>query len=196
MWQAITDKLQNGHVLQYFIQSGKRKLTYAQVIWLWQKKAAFRKFFSALLAHSPFDAFFWECPPLTEKNQHQLFEFVLLDSPQLAGREADCSAFQQHLVHTSESVGNFSNLGGDAHLLVPVPQGVAQHYAHIAAFVRHAAPAQQHALWQKLGELVEVKISQQPLWVSTSGLGVPCLHVRLDSRPKYYEFAPYRQHIV
>lgn len=196
MWQATTDKLQNGHVLQYFIQSGERNLTCAQVIRLWQEEDTFRKFFSALLARCPFDAFFWECPPLTKNNQHKSFEFVLVDSPQLAGVEADCSAFQQHLVHSPESVCNFSNLGGDAQLLVPVPGDGSRHYAHIATFMRHADVYQQHALWQKLGELVEEKISQQPLWISTSGLGVPCLHIRLDSRPKYYQFAPYRNFVI
>ena len=195
MWQATTDKLQNGHVFQYFLQSDERKLTYAQVIRLWQDDGAFCEFFSAQLAHSPFDAFFWECPPLTDANQHQPFEFVLVDSPQLADMEVDCSSFQQHLLHAKEGVCNFSNLGGDAHLLVPVPRGEAQPYAHIAAFVRHADAEQQYALWQRLGKLLEDKISRQPLWLSTSGLGVPCLHIRLDTQPKYYTFAPYRQHI-
>jgi hypothetical protein len=32
-----------------------------------------------------------------------------------------------------------------------------------------------------------------PLWISTSGLGVYWLHVRLDARPKYYTYAPFRQ---
>lgn len=31
-----------------------------------------------------------------------------------------------------------------------------------------------------------------PVWISTSGLGVPWLHVRIDDRPKYYQHAPYR----
>ncbi|MDF9799652.1 hypothetical protein OKW21_004915 [Catalinimonas alkaloidigena] len=29
--------------------------------------------------------------------------------------------------------------------------------------------------------------------MSTSGLGVYWLHIRLDSRPKYYQFDPYRK---
>lgn len=31
-----------------------------------------------------------------------------------------------------------------------------------------------------------------PRWLSTSGLGVSYLHVRIDSRPKYYSFDEYR----
>jgi uncharacterized protein DUF6940 len=29
-------------------------------------------------------------------------------------------------------------------------------------------------------------------WVSTAGMGVPWLHVRLDTRPTYYRHAAYR----
>ena len=31
-----------------------------------------------------------------------------------------------------------------------------------------------------------------PVWVSTAGAGVSWLHVRLDDRPKYYGYQPYR----
>ena len=31
------------------------------------------------------------------------------------------------------------------------------------------------------------------LWLSTAGLGVYWLHLRLDTRPKYYSFQPYRK---
>ena len=30
-----------------------------------------------------------------------------------------------------------------------------------------------------------------PTWLSTAGMGVSWLHVRLDSQPKYYGFAAY-----
>ena len=39
---------------------------------------------------------------------------------------------------------------------------------------------------------MEARIGIQPIWLSTAGMGVPWLHVRLDSRPKYYAFGPYR----
>jgi hypothetical protein len=43
------------------------------------------------------------------------------------------------------------------------------------------------------GAAVAARLSARPLWLSTSGLGVAWLHVRLDSRPKYYSYAPYRR---
>ena len=35
--------------------------------------------------------------------------------------------------------------------------------------------------------------SEDPVWVSTNGDGVAWLHVRIDERPKYYAYAPYRK---
>jgi len=40
---------------------------------------------------------------------------------------------------------------------------------------------------------ITARLSDRPLWVSTSGLGVAWLHVRLDARPKYYQYTPYRE---
>ncbi len=40
--------------------------------------------------------------------------------------------------------------------------------------------------------LVVEEIEPDGAKVSTNGLGVAWLHVRLDTRPKYYTFQPYR----
>ena len=37
------------------------------------------------------------------------------------------------------------------------------------------------------------RTSELPVWVSTNGDGVAWLHVRIDERPKYYAYAPYRK---
>ncbi len=37
------------------------------------------------------------------------------------------------------------------------------------------------------------RIGAMPVWLSTAGAGVSWLHVRLDTRPKYYHHGPYRQ---
>ena len=36
-----------------------------------------------------------------------------------------------------------------------------------------------------------IEAGDMPLWVSTAGLGVSWLHVRLDARPKYYRHDAY-----
>ena len=39
--------------------------------------------------------------------------------------------------------------------------------------------------------LAGIRLGGKPVWLSTAGLGVGWLHVRLDDRPKYYRHAPY-----
>ena len=36
--------------------------------------------------------------------------------------------------------------------------------------------------------------NSRPVWLSTSGMGVPWLHMRLDQVPKYYTYEPFAQH--
>ena len=87
---------------------------------------------------------------------------------------------------------SFANIGGDATLVVPSPRGLDRVYGHLAAFVRGAPESQVRSLWRVLGQVVATLVSNTPVWVSTAGGGVAWLHVRIDSRPKYYAHAEYR----
>ena len=93
----------------------------------------------------------------------------------------------------NKNVVSFPNLRKDATLIVPCPLQENSAYTHIANFTRQAPSFQQIEFWQFLGKKTKENLSQQPLWISTSGLGVYWLHVRLDSYPKYYCFQPYKQ---
>lgn len=107
--------------------------------------------------------------------------------------EPDADPFNEHFDReTGSDVLAFANLGGDAMLVVPRPIADASAYAHIAAFVRHAPQAQRLELWRTVGEATARRLGSKPLWLSTAGGGVAWLHARLDGRPKYYAFAPYR----
>lgn len=192
MWEADRTPLADGRVEQLRIQGSRGVLTWIEVITLWRCSADFDDWFSATLAKSPFGALFWETPPLTNARLGDPFECVLVDSPMLAGIQPDASAFAQQFGSASETVG-FENLGEDAYLVAPCPGAPGQNFAHLAAFVRCATSAQNHALWGALAVALEARLSERPLWCSTSGLGVFWLHVRLDTRPKYYTFDRYRQ---
>jgi hypothetical protein len=76
--------------------------------------------------------------------------------------------------------------------VVPCPIAEPSAYGHLAAFVRLAPNEQQHALWQLVGETMTRRIGTKPVWLSTAGAGVSWLHIRLDNRPKYYGFGPYK----
>jgi hypothetical protein len=107
--------------------------------------------------------------------------------------QADDTDFAEHLCDEAP-VAAFSNLSGDALLIVPRMIAAAESYGHIAAFVRGAPREQQHALLNCLAQEIEKRLAASPnrFWISTAGLGVPWVHVRLDRGPKYYQYRPYR----
>lgn len=153
--------------------------------------AEFPLFFTKTLANSAFESFRWELPGLTKEGWTRSFECVLVESLELQ-TTAKSNAFEEHFI-TDQQVVSFSNLGGDAILVVPTPMAETDAYPHLAAFVRFAPTAQQHLLWQAVGEALEMRVGTKPVWLSTAGAGVPWLHVRLDDRPKYYSYGPYRE---
>jgi hypothetical protein len=169
-------------------------VSYRDVLRSWRDDEAFRSFFVSLLATAPFPAYRWETPPVTASTADREFEFVLLNAPGL-DRTPDPLAFAEQFRSAAKDhrAVAFPNLGNDAVLVVPCPSGPEAAYVHLAAFVRHAPPAQVHDLWQVVGAAMDARLSAKPIWLSTAGMGVPWLHVRLDSRPKYYGFAAYRE---
>lgn len=168
-------------------------LTRAEATRLLASDAAFRTLLVRALADAPQQAFFWECPPTSRTHQDRPFSFVLVDAPSLARTVASPEDFEPRFeARPSDDVLTFPNLGGDATLVVPAPRAEHAHYAHLAAFVRGAPAAQVNALLRALGVAIEKQLSLAPLWVSTAGLGVPWLHLRLDARPKYYRHAPFK----
>ncbi len=46
--------------------------------------------------------------------------------------------------------------------------------------------------WRVAKDGAPLAVGAAPRWLNTSGLGVPWLHVRIDSRPKYITYRPYR----
>lgn len=163
------------------------------VLTLLRDNVVFRDvFIEALLAVS-YQAFRWETPCLTTETLENVFECVVVDSPRLE-RPASQRFFAEHFANTQNDVDviQFPNLGGDALLVVPTPQAVDSAYTHIASFTRFATLSQNHALWQCIGALALERCGDKPIWLNTAGGGVPWLHVRLDSRPKYYRHAPYK----
>jgi hypothetical protein len=105
----------------------------------------------------------------------------------------DPAPFAEHFdaVDATPDVTAFPNLGGDAYLIVPSPRAAATAYPHLAAFARNAPHAQQDALWHAVGLALDARVENRPIWLSTAGLGVAWVHVRLDTSPKYYRHGPY-----
>jgi hypothetical protein len=191
MWQPHAEELANGCITKVYLKD--RPVTFVETLVGWQHDALFRKFFTGLLADAPYSAFRWETPPITTASATRPFEFALINSPELEV-EPDPDAFAEHFTAGArDDVVSFTNLNHDAILVVPAPIDRPSIYVHLGAFVRNAPESQQHALWRLVGWVTESQLGTKPIWISTAGAGVPWLHVRIDSRPKYYRHTPYRE---
>jgi len=183
---------------------GKRSLLWSEAVeWLRGDASTLRTLLSKVFRHIPYEAFFWECPPVSAATaRRRRFEFVALPAPRLGAAKVDPAPFAQHLdAYLGQPIArSFANLGGDSTLVAPAWADARKRdpsaYAHIARFFREAPKAQQTALLQELGEAIFKRFQtvgeQTNIWVSTSGLGVYWLHVRLDLKPKYYQHADYK----
>ena len=189
---AVTSVTESGgRCTRYEVHRGDEPLPYSEVLVLWRNDEPFRSFFLDVLSGSPLEAFRWETPPVTRDTVGRPFEFVLVDAPEIAGAP-DPEPFREHFLPGGPGIVTFENLGRDATLVVPCSRAPDEVYGHLASFVRGAPPPQVHALWQAVAEAVLGALGDRPVWLSTAGGGVFWLHVRLDSRPKYYAYGPYR----
>lgn len=193
MWQLHSEPLADA--TRYTITRDEGiALSFREWLALLERDDDFARWYSAQLAKSAAPAVFWEHPPLCLDTLDRALEFVLVPSTSLAAIDADPSAFAEHFDRaTTAEVVSFDNLRGDATLICPAPRAAPQAYAHLASFVRHAPEAQQRELWRRVATELRAKLSARPLWLSTAGMGVSWLHVRLDAQPKYYRFAPYKR---
>lgn len=182
----------------------------------------FRTLTVKTIIESPFGTFRWETPVVDLNRRDREFEFVLLDSPGL-DRLENRRPFERQMETAApdEIVIEFSNLGRDAVLVVPTfrsgkdvasskstgsmeqPGGEGTlaadaisgqvNYCHLASFLRSASPEQADQLWHCVGAAMGRRMSDKPVWLNTAGGGVAWLHIRLDDRPKYYSYLPFKK---
>lgn len=193
MFQAKSRMLDQDRTRQVRLYQKNRILSRNAVLDLWEHDPEFCDFFRVTLNHADLTAYFWELPAWTSSNLDDDFEFVQIASPALAKTSANARAFQAYFQDHGSEVVTFPNLGRDALLVVPCPLGPAQNYAHLATFVKHAESQQCRELFRQLALAMRERLNHGTVWLSTSGLGVPWLHIRLDSRPKYVVHVPYRR---
>ncbi len=193
MFDAKIQNIENNRVTKYRLTRHDTPLTYSEVLDLWQYDTDFRDYYTQLLASSPFTAYRWETPAVTQNTLANPFEFVLLSSPWFCSRQTDTKAFDSYFTDGDQGIVSFANLSGDATLIVPSPRTDKDAYGHLAVFIRQAPSSQIDALWRVVGTKVKTVVGDAPMWLSTAGGGVAWLHVRLDSYPKYYGYSPYTQ---
>ena len=193
MFDAAIDIIEPDRITRYTLKHDTAALSFSDVLDLWISDSDFRRYFTQLLADSPFSAYRWETHALTVSNATQAFQFVLLNSPGFCSRTTDQTTYNSYFTadNTDHGIVSFANINGDATLVVPSPRTTIDAYGHLAAFIRGAPRPQLDAFWRIVSNCVQSRIGRSPLWLSTAGGGVAWLHVRVDSRPKYYGYTPY-----
>lgn len=192
-YRVSRELVEPGRVERVTLLLEGRTLSWREIIAGWRGDGAMCSRFVEALRGAPFAAYFWETPPITAATVDRPFEFVTVSSPVLEELRASPRAFAAHL--RPGEIATFPNLAADAVLVSPGTTGRDASYAQLGSFLREAPDAQIRDLWSTVGEALATGLREHPgrlVWVSTSGLGVPWVHVRLDSRPKYYTYAPYR----
>lgn len=192
MWNFKHQTSTSGKVIKYRLYQGEQQLTYEETIDGWIASPDFRTFYTGILADVPFQAFFWENPPVSSADLQAAYEFVLIDAAALYSKSPQAKVFARYFTPESEIV-TFHNRRKDALLIVPAPISEEVHYTHLGNFVRQAPPTQVDQLWQELGKHLLEGITSGKKWFSTAGLGVNWLHIRIDSQPKYFKNPAYKQ---
>ena len=190
VFDAKLEELDEGRGIRHRLFAGDSPMSRRYFIDQLSCETTFRQEFNALLASSIFAAYRFETPVLNSNSMDKPFEFVLINAPGLCRQTTDPHTFAQYFT-CEEPVAKFKSLGADATLIAPSPISSDQNcYKHLASFVRNAPSEQIDALWGLVGQSLQNNTGQ--VWFNTEGSGVAWLHIRLDTRPKYYGHAPYR----
>ncbi len=147
--------------------------------------------FNRIFEESSIPSFFWEVKPITKDSLDLPFEFVLVESARLQLIKQNSSAFETYF-HNNDLAATFPSLRKDAQLIVPTPISEQTNYSQISNFSRSAEQRQIIEFWKRVVYVYSKTIGAKKKWLSTSGLGVYWLHVRVDSRPKYYQHSDYK----
>ena len=114
-FEGVQESEVGGDILKYSVRKDGVCLSYEEVLELWQTDGSFTGFYMSLIADSPFEAYVWESPPITEKNSKRVFEFVLLSCARPSGipdRRTYAEYFDMNAGDNGIVV--FENLGRDA----------------------------------------------------------------------------------
>ena len=188
----------NPRVIRFsYVTTDYTKLSFREVMERWADingdGSLDRAFHSQVLSDLPFDAYRWETPVVDLLRFERPFEFVVIEDQALNRPENDSAFRNQFNEATDEqTIVTFENLGRDAVLVVPLPGGQQVNHCHLASFLNTCTASQESLLWHHVGKAMLNRVSDEPVWLSTAGGGVPWLHVRLDNKPKYYSYQPYR----
>ena len=192
---SIEIKERNDNTVRFRLKKGEQNLSFKEVFELWGSSSAFVAFYVDELIKLDYQAFYWEHPAIKTAFLPKKYECTLQKSQVLEHRNVNENAFKDYL-YSKEKVVDFINLGGDARLVAPTKQTAKEAYKHLGKFIRLAEAEQIIQVFKRVGILIFEELEKRKLiWLNTAGLGVIWLHIRMDTRPKYYKTNSYKKPI-
>jgi len=174
------------------ILEGTQILSFKEVFNYWKTSPEFTNFYVKSINSIGYEAFFWEHPAVNLGYLNSSYEVSLKKTFSFNNIEVDCESFSKY-IQAKSFVEVFKNLGKDAILVVPTEQSEQGNYVHFGKFLRKANDLQIRKVFSEIGKSTLLQIeSGQTVWLNTEGTGVIWVHVRLDSKPKYYKKIDYK----
>lgn len=190
---SIEIKGQNENTVRFRIKKEERNLSFKEVFELWSSNSEFVNFYKDELIRSEYEAFYWEHPAIKNEFLEKKYECILQRSKPLEHLPSNESAFKEY-IHSKSQVVDFMNLGKNARLVVPTKKTDEEIYNHLGKFIRYAKNEQIIETFKRVGiTIFEEMEKQKIIWLNTAGLGVIWLHIRMDTRPKYYKTKGYKE---
>ena len=128
------------------------------------------------------------------KNEDLVYKEEFIEDKRLFNIKQDYSPFLKkpcqllHKKHSHEKyIISSLNLNKDTILIIPKPRK-NKTFTTLFHFMNEASQLQQKKLWKKVAlETKKFLKNHDNVWISTHGLGVSYLHIRISAKPKYYE---------
>ena len=136
--------------------------------------------------------FIWRTSVINQSIDLPYYEEFIEDR-RLRGRKQDYSLFTKPPAsllspkHKNKYAINTKNLNGDTMQVIPKPRKNKE-FTNLFYFMKNADDKQQQELWKLVVKQIKKMLKKnENIWVSSPGLAINYLHIRICSYPKYYE---------
>lgn len=154
--------------------------------------------FAKLFNDLKWNGVFFECKPIKPSTAaSDTVEFRIIETNAFTKAVKNPSTYKSHFDAqcSKAAAAVFPNPDNTSMLVSPCPTAELEG-THVKVFMSSATLEQRNGLLKVVGkELLDQigKGGDKAVWLSTSGLGVSWLHVRFDTKPKYYTTLEYKK---
>ena len=133
--------------------------------------------------------FLWRTSAIN-KDESTIFKEEFNIDKRLFNKKQDYKLFlnppSSLLKKKNDNVISTTNISGDTILVIPKPK--EKKFTNLYLFMKNASEIQQKKVWKKVvKEARKLLKNNDNIWISTHGLGINYLHIRISTKPKYYE---------